>query len=352
MTNVDKHWCRRCGRITYAPINYNGDIPVEASFYRNIAASRSMSNGKTNFVCYEHQGKAGKFLDALNHGGKYHLVDFERNCNGILFVLSDTDIMGRKEKLDYMRRSGVKNFFIYPHAARPDLVNDVYTEWAHVTAHFVVSKGHADIMKLYGYSRPLMTVGWSLCQVKPFKARKELKNVLFAPIHPRCSKVDQDVNWASFKRLEKLAKAGHIKLTVRFINNLVDSGLERIEHPNILWTPGAMNQAVDQIDEADLVVGHQTFLYLAVARGVPAIGMAEDLPTHVQAKNQAVQWVKNWKKYEHLLAFPYDILQTQDLLSLMQKAVSCDDEIKDWRKRMIGRPFRKSEFLEKLEKFL
>jgi len=301
-------------------------------------------------MVFNHQNKAGKFISALDED--YLRMDCHRHYHGIKMVLSDTDTLGRRFKLEHIRRSGVGVFFVYPHAARPDLVNDIYKEWAFTTAHFVSAQGHIEIMESFGYSRPLEVVGWSLCPIRKFTPKKEPRKVLFAPIHPRCAKVDQDVNLVTFQRLEKLAKADDIKLTVRFINDLGKSGLQKVEHPNIEYTPGAMNQVYDQIDEADVVVGHQTILYLAVARGVPAVSMATDMPTHVQLRNKPVLYARNWKKYEHLVAFPYDILQARDSLGLLRKAVSCDEEIADWRRRMIGSPFRKDRFLEKVQKYL
>jgi len=303
-------------------------------------------------MCFNHQNKAGRFLDALNHGGDYVELNCSRLYGSVRFVLTDTDILGRRHKLEQMRKRGVGRFFVYPHAARPDLVNDVYTEWAHVSAHFVVSPGHAEVMERFGYSRPLVPVGWSLCPIRKFQPRPAPRNVLFAPIHPRCSPVDQDVNRETFKRLEKLARSDDIELTVRYIKSLPDSGLEKVEHPNITYSVGYMNQGYDQIDNADVVVGHQTIAWIAVARGVPTVMMAEDMPTHIQLRNRPVQWVKNWKKYEDLLCYPLDILATSDPLGMMQRAVSSDDCISDWRRRMIGSPFRRDRFLNRLKQYL
>lgn len=356
MTNVDKYFCPDCNKFTFVSKENSPRVETVASkkhsrIVDSFGCDGQLLTGKKGYMAFNHQGKANKFLESLNCG-EYVLLDCSRRYRGVKFVLTDTDIMGRRFKLDHMRKSGVGRFFVYPHSARPDLVNDIYSEWPHTTAHFVVSKGHAEIMESFGYSRPLVPVGWSLCPIKKFSPRKEPKKVLFAPIHPRCSQIDQDVNLTAFKRLEKLAKAGHIKLTVRFINDLFKSGLERVEHPNIEYTPGWMNQMYDQIDSADVVIAHQTFLYLAVARGVPAIGMANDMPTHIQLRNKPVLWARNWDSYSHLLQYPHDILQTPDVLSLLEKVVKCDEEIADWRKRMIGSQFRKKDFLEKLERFL
>jgi len=353
--NTDKFFCRRCRKNTIIPI-VQSPIPERVAGHSPVPLDcESLSSGKTGFMCFNHQGKANKFLEALNHGGKYILLDCPGRYRNLKFVMADTDILGRRQRLENMRHAGVGRFFIYPHSARPDLVNDVYPEWVHTTAHFVVTETHAEVMRLYGYSRPIVPVGWSLCPQKKFRPRKEPRKILFAPIHPRCSEIDQKVNRETFNRLRGLAQAGDIKLTVRFINDLLKSGLERVEHPNIAYTPGAMNQMYTQIDEADVVIAHQTMKYLAVARGVPTIAMATDLPTHIQMRQQPVLWVKNWAKYVDLLRYPYDILDCPDknsVLNMLNAVIRENEQVNDWRARMIGSPFRKDRFVKKLEAFL
>jgi len=358
MTNTVKYFCSQCKKFTIIA-KENAIIPsnrrhASKVHQESVGCDGLSMNGKRGYMAFNHQGKANRFIETLNSGG-FKQLDCFRRYKGVSFVLTDTDIMGRRQKLEHMRNSRVKNFFVYPHAARPDLVNDIYKEWAHTTAHFVSAQGHVDVMEAFGYSRPIEVVGWSLCPIKPFTPRKEPRNVLFAPIHPRCSKVDQDVNAETFKRLEKLARSDDIILTVRFVRNLYDSGLEMVEHPNIKYTAGIMNGAYDQIDNADVVIATQTFMYLAAARGVPTIGMAVDLPVHIQMRNQQPLWARSWKNYAHIMAFPWDVLQTtssDNLLSLLRKAVSCDEEIKEWKSRMIGSPFRRDRFLGKIEKYL
>jgi len=350
MTNVDKYFCKTCKKHTFIA---KADSTGRPGRLRSFPA-RMIPEGKKGFYVFNHQGKANRLLDALNHGGDYYMLD-STNYRGISFVMSDTDILGRRHKLDAMRKQGVGCFFIYPHAGRPDVVNDIFREWAWTTAHFVSAQGHVDVMRAFGYSRPLEVIGWSLCPVREYRPREHPRNVLFAPIHPRCSEVDQDVNRGAFERLAALAYADDIKLTVRFVKDLGQSGLTKVEHPNIKYTVGFMNNMYDQIDGSDFVVAHQTFLHLAVARGVPAAAMAEDMPTHIQMRRKPVLWAKSWKKYEHLLAYPYDIMQCQtkgETLSLLRRAVRDDEEIQDWRKRMIGSPFRRGRFLKKVEKYL
>jgi len=359
MTNVDKYICKNCKKVTIVPI-HESPVPDRVSgrhrfVHDDTGCDGQIMNGRIGFMCFDHQGKANKILEALNHNGKYLKLDCHRRYKGLAFVLTDTDIMGRRFKLNHMRNSGVGRFFIYPHAARPDIVNDIYREWEFTSCHFVTTEGHAEIMRLFGYSRPMMSIGWLLCPQKQFRPRKDPINILFAPIHPRCSKVDQDVNKAAFKRLEKLAKAGDINLTVRFIRSLADSGLEVVEHPNIKYTVGYMNQGYDQIDNSDVVVAHQTFLYLAVARGVPALGMAETLPTHIQIRGKKPIYAPRWNNYVHLLRYPYDILEAGNngqVVKMLQKVIRQDNAVDEWRRRMIGQTFRADRFLKKLEQYL
>jgi hypothetical protein len=354
MTNVDKYICRDCRKTTFVAKEHSTGRPPRRRPPRKQFLPSSVPSDKIAFACFNHQGKADKFIQALNHGGKYHLID-GFNYPRTHFVLTDTDMGGRQHKLEKMRKVGTKAFFVYPHAARPDLVNDIFKEWAWTSAHFVSAQGHIEVMRAFGYSRPLEVVGWSLCPIRNFKPKDEPREVLFAPIHPRCSGVDQDVNRGTFERLARLAYDDDIKLTVRFVKDLGESGLDKIDHPNISYTVGFMNNMYDQIDGADMVVAHQTFLYLAVARGTPAVAMATDMPTHVQHRRGPVLWARSWKKYEHLVAFPYDIMQCENkeqTLSLLRRAVRDDEEVTDWKRRMIGSPFRRDRFLAKIEKYL
>lgn len=356
--NTDKYFCRKCRKTTIisienspAPERIAGPIRIQD----NAGCDGQSLDGKTGFLCFNHQNKAGRFLEALDHEGKYTLLDCGRCYRGVKFVLTDTDILGRRGKLEQIRQGGVRRFFVYPHAARPNITNDIYPEWAFTTAHFVVTETHAEIMRRFGYSRLLVPVGWSLCPQREFRPRAEPCKILFAPIHPRCSEIDQQVNREVFRRLEGLARVGDIHLTVRFIKSLSESGLARVEHPNITYTVGAMSQGYADIDNADVVIAHQTFKYLAVARGVPTIAMATGMPTHIQMKNKPVRWVKNWNCYADLMRFPHDILDCSsknEVLNLIHLVAAGDEATREWRRKMIGAPFQKDRFVEKLETLL
>jgi len=307
--------------------------------------------GQRTFYVFNHQGKADKMIETLTRFG-YIEHPYQNNFRNVDLILSDYAAFGRQKQLERMQNLGASKFFIYPHAARPNLISDLEPEWEGVTAHFVSAPGHVEIMRSYGYDKPLHVIGWMLCPILPFKPRREARNILFAPIHPRCADSDKRINQATFTILASLARADKIRLTVRHINDLIDSGLSMVSHPNIYYVQGQMDNGYDQLDQADVVVGHQTIAYIAVARGVPTLMMGErQLPTHYM-RARRVQYVRNWEKYIDMLAYPFDILETRDPLRLMERATRSDYGIRDWKKRMIGEEFCADQFMQILESYL
>jgi len=112
-----------------------------------------------------------------------------------------------------------------------------------------------------------------------------------------------------------------------------------------------MNQATEQMDNADIVIAHQTFAWLAVARGIPCVMFAEDMPVHFRRNNQYHD-VPCWDKVHHLFRYPLDILCENDIMGLLRRAAMSDDETKDWKRRMIGKAFDPDIFREKVERYL
>jgi hypothetical protein len=293
------------------------------------------------YSVWDHQGKAQKYIETLSSAYERVSATNPKNQRGVTFVIADNDVRGRRTWLTRFLRAGCPLFFIYPHSARPNLVNDIRSTWAYTTATFVSAVGHQRIMRLYGYQKPIHVVGWHLCPLESFQPRPEMKNILFAPIHPRNAKIDRQVNRAAFERLHRVSKEQeNVKLTVRHIGNLDENGLEAV--PGVSYVEGRLEPSWEMIDTADLVVGHQTYAYLAVARGVPTLMMAEDMPTHLVPKTAdgaVVLSAKNWKKYAKILAYPLDILRTDDPWGMIQRATRTDEDIQAWRKNMIGPSF-------------
>lgn len=301
--------------------------------------------------CYliRHQNKERLYESAIIDKGYRITEGLKKN---MWMALIDFDIKGRVPKLEHMRNHfHVKRFFIYPHAARPNMVNDIYPSWCGTTAQFVATETHAEIMKIYGYDKPIHAVGWHLCDLKPFRPTKPI-NVLFAPIHPRMSAVDRNTNRRTFEILREMARKGMINLTMRFINSLELSGLPEEQYPYIKYVLGEQNGTFDMIDKADLVVSTQTFAYLAVARGIPTLMMNESMAPRDFDRKGNIFPAKHWDLYKHLMIYPLDILETPCPYELMIQACESDDVIRKWKINMIGtKMFDKKKFLDSIAKY-
>jgi hypothetical protein len=303
------------------------------------------------YVLFDHQAKARAFVAAL--APKYEAV--ARNADdprNIKFVLTDNDVLSRVSRLNALRSAGVSRTFVYPHTARPSIIAAFYDLWPHTTAEFVSTDGHIEIMRRMGNNHKLHAVGWSLCPILPFKPRAHVYNVLFAPIHPRNSKIDRKLNQAVIDKLRPLWETDQIRLTVRYLIPFEGNGIVRVDHPNVVYVEGSAGPAWQQIDEADLVVSHQTFSSLGVARGVPTLMMGEGTPQHVEYRNGVYLEARGWSEYHHLIDYPLDLLAVDDARSLIQRAALTDVDIQDWKRRMIGEPFNPELFVSILESYL
>lgn len=302
------------------------------------------------FFVFNHQGKADAFVYALTTRGWTQTKDPGQAC----FLLSDCDVKNRYRTLEGYHQRGVK-IFLYPHAARPNIFWDFPgTPFApFIDAHFVVSGGHARIMRAYGLPYDLQAVGWHLCPMLPFRPRAEVKRIVFAPIHPNSNgflcRLDRELNVSSFRRLLSFVN-DQMTLTVRHIGSLQQNGIWKAG--GIQYVDGARDLSYQEIDQADLVVSHQTYAYLAVARGVPTLMMGEWHAPRWGGSEKDLATVRSWEKYRDLLMYPLDILAEDDLPALVQRAIRSDCEIADWRDRLIGQPFQPDRFVKTLESYL
>lgn len=302
------------------------------------------------YYLYNHQNKGLAFVKALESAG----WQWTARANEAQAVFTDVDIKARAKALLNFHRRGVK-IFVYPHAARPNLFNDFpgYEPFEYVTCQFVVSEGHIEIMRAYGHPHKLEAVGWSLCPIKPFQARANYRRVLFAPIHPNSdggmADIQMKMNIDTYKKLLPLVDADEIDLTVRHLNSISKNGLW--EHPGVKFVSGNLDLSYTEIDQADLVVSHQTFAFLAVARGVPTVMMGE-YNSPVICERKVNTYPKSWDKYKGLLMYPLDILVESDTRALFARAVFTDVEIVDWRARLIGNPFDPIKFMQIVKRYI
>ena len=297
-----------------------------------------------------HQGKEQAYVNALRKAGYRPCVN--QRTSGVKLVLYDMDGGKRTPQLDLFHKHKIP-VFLYPHAARPQIIWDgIWDIWPHTKCSFVPGPGHKEVMERYGYSLPIEVTGWTYCEMLPFKPVVTPKNVLFGPIHPSVSgwicDEDKDANARTFKILYNYCRQIGAKLTVRHIQSIEKNGLQRMA--GVEYIQGRPNLAINEIDRADIVIGHQTFAYLAIARGKPTLMMREDLPPHTVSHGQTV-FAQSWEKYADLMAYPLDIL-AGDAGTVIQKACSDTPDVAVWRNRFISVPWNPKKFLEKVESFL
>lgn len=305
------------------------------------------------YIYYEHQGKGKKLAIALQERDWTPT----NNASEAVFILTDVEVAGRAKRMKTLSDAFGTKTFVYPHAARPDLLGNIagYEPSPHTTAHFVTTPGHVEIMSAFGYPHPMPVMGWCLSDLMNFQPRRRVWQVLFAPIHASAtgwlSSTDKTINVETFGVLHALVRAGKINLTVRYLYNLAFIGIPI--RGDVQYIKGAPNQKTPEADVTDVVVSHQTFAHICIAKGIPTVMMGEDIAPRLTLTDGRWAAVKNWDSYKHLLKFPLDILDTRDPWKLLQDAIASDEAIRDWKSRLIGDTlFDPKCFVDTLEGYL
>jgi hypothetical protein len=297
---------------------------------------------------FDHQNKSARYREALAAAG-YSFTERD-NCQGVRFFLRDADWR------QYMMAEAAARsvpVFLYPHAARPMVQYDGPVKPQPVTAMFTQAPGGLEIMKRIDYPYPVEVTGWAYSEVRPFRPAESVKRILFAPIHPNSngwlSQVDKDLNRKTLERLEAYSRETGAELSVRMIGTAEQNGLTFGEGTEV--HAGKKNNSTADMDSADVVVGHQTFAYIAVALGIPTVMMGEDIPPRSGNSDQSFRYVEHWDDYKDELMFPLDILSGNPVDVISRACTGCD-EVEDWKQRLIGEPFDGPAFVNKLEAYL
>jgi len=311
-----------------------------------------------SFFLYEHQGKGHQYAKALEQAG-YRGTN-KINDPELVCALYDYDFGGRSSGrypgLEFLRKQDIP-VLVYPHSARPMVQYDgMYSYWPHTKAMITIGPGHRKVMAAIGYEKPVEVCGWAMCDQVPWKAiavgTKPLK-VLFGPIHPNANgwlhSVDKAQNALVFQRL--LETPG-IQLTVRHIKRLDLGGLWTA--PGVKYVLANPNGSTAEIDAADVVVGHQTFAWLAVARGKPLIMFGDKLIPHSGNRLEGFRWAKNYEAYREIMRYPLEVETNRNgdyLRRQIEQAISQDVGAK-WRRQFIGKQLDPAKFVKTVQKYL
>jgi hypothetical protein len=307
------------------------------------------------YFCSTHQDKAKPYVTALGNAGwlMRHRVPMAR------FMLLDADTGAYADRID---KAWVRNrcpSFVYPHAGPPSLLGDYEGRSAtkRLQARFVSASGHVEVMRAYGYRGKVEVVGWAWCDLSRFRPKAKLRRVLFMPIHPNSngflSERDRVLNAAAFDRCKTICEEAEARLIVRHIRSLKDNGLVDGDG-RVIYKQGqpSIAEALAEIDNADLVVAHHTPAYLAVARGVPTLMIGEREQPLIGGRQETLAYAIHWHDYVELMAYPLDVLESDDPAELAREAALDDCTIREWRSRMIGDQFEGAAFVRKLESHL
>lgn len=308
------------------------------------------------YALEDHQNKSAAYAGALTDAG--YSIARHLSSVGVRFLLTDAD--WREDLMTEAYANSIP-VFLYPHAARPMVQYDGCVEPRTVRAMFAQAPGGAELMKRIGYPNPVVVTGWAFSEVRPFQPVGEVKHIIFAPIHPNANgylhQVDKDLNRRTLAVLKDYCLATGASLSIRYIGNPDQCGI-----PELGWIcseyadqieahKGKKNNSTWDMDNADVVVAHQTYAYMAVALGKPCVMMGEDVPPRSGNTDKGFCYVKHWPRYKDYLMYPLDILQG-DPAETIAKACAGSREADIWRERFIGEPFDGKKFVKELEALL
>jgi hypothetical protein len=299
------------------------------------------------YYVYNHQHKGRPYAIALKEQG---WMPNMREPDVALFDRDwyiHNDGLPRKAVVRYYDNGST--VMLYPHSPLPPWWYDGLIKIDKRTSCvFVVGEGQKEVMKVIAPGANVIVSGWPWCNQKTFKPVKFVNRVLFAPIHPSGGKLRPEAyeaNQAIFKDLLRMLYDKKIQqLVVRFIGDIQTQGLKQSN--KIIWIAGKPDGSTREIDVSDVVIAEGTFMYLAVARGKPTVGINQHLPC--RANKQCDKYTPhNWHKYGDDLAYPINYVpgRVEELMK-----IASQEEQSGWREKLIGQSLESKDFADKVLK--
>jgi hypothetical protein len=287
---------------------------------------------------HNHQHKADALIGALLLDG--HEVAHEIKDLDILLVDHDrTDYY--KKLIDEGIKDGAK-IVMYPHGATGFLAWDIYSPDERVSAYFAIGRGQYNIMKQYGYPHPVYVTGWHWTELKHFRKVDEIKNILFAPIHPLSNGFLCEARKKANRDAFKAARSLGGNLTVRYVGNLEDNGLRELK--SVSYQKASYDTMLSSIDKADLVISCNTFAHIAVARGAPTIMYKEEGAFSDGDTEEAMTACNSWNAYRYYWEYPLSFAKDRNIKTLAELAIRSDIDIEVWKDNFISTQFNPYSF--------
>jgi len=296
------------------------------------------------FVC-NHQYKGRPYHRALHACGHRPL---SRAADVALFDRDwymHNDQKPRAIVTEHLERGAV--IMIYPHSALPPWWYDgLIRIQPYVACVFVIGEGQKAAIRIIEPAVNVEVTGWPWCPQKPFEQPRELRQITFGPIHPtggRLRPEAYEANKAIFHALKRIQSSTGCKVVVRYIGDLEQQGLR--PYHRFSWVKGKPDGKTSEIDAADVVIGEGTFMYQAVARGKPTIGINQHVA--IRANKTCEKYTPHhWDVYGPGLAYPINFGDAP-LSSLIDRAMGGEQTV--WRENFIGKSMDRKRFSETVE---
>lgn len=240
-----------------------------------------------------------------------------------------------------------------PHGMMPMVTLDGAVDY-HPDVDFSVvpADGWVDLYRAMGIDRDMIVAGWSMTPLADWRPLpRKVGRVLFAPIHPNTGDGGKTtLPWAQRENeltYRLLCAATGVKKTVRFYGDEIANGIHRrvngVEYVKVEQLAGP---DWSEIDEADLVISYGSFLFMALARGVPAVAIADVPPI----RDDGTVVARNFEAWRHLWEYPVKVGDSPSLAGLIQLTRDREPEIRAWRDRYVGEEFDAARFAVELER--
>jgi hypothetical protein len=240
---------------------------------------------------------------------------------------------------------------LYPHGAGFSLWYDsLYEPYDAVDGSLVFGAGQCEMLRRLEYPKPTHAMGWSYCDLAPFRARRDVRHVVFAPTHPSGrdhGTLAEALRAGNAETYAQLLK-GPWRLTVRHFGTLEQNGLWPANGVNSV--PASRDKSPIEIEAADAVVaGNGTFPSLAIARGVPTVVYDQVLAPMYGLPDEERVSLRRPELYRDYLRYPFDV-SDGPLDEVIHAAARSEAPIADWKRRFIGAQFDDLEFAALIER--
>jgi len=224
---------------------------------------------------------------------------------------------------------------MYPHSPTGawwmDL--DLFPKEKLINCNLQIAEGQKKVAEIIEPESTNYIIGWSYCPIRKFQKPKDLKRILFAPIHPPLKghfrEEAAEANARVYKALLKLTD--RYQIVVRHIHPLDRQGLW--QSPKPIFVSGKPDGSYKDIEYCDVVIAEGTFMYMSAALGKPTIGINQHVP--IRANHVAHSGTPNqWDKYGDYMAYPIDF-DEGDIMSVIDRAFNEPQD--EWRKLFIGK---------------